>query len=156
VTLEAGIRVAVPKNLFPLLIVILLPVGDLLALKIPLSSISESTVLEHNPGMPAVQERALYKLNGPGGVMKSKQESRQSNREPEGRSRPAGRGAHPAKGDLRRFMAGDLSRPEARAVVRHILSGCPACIRETRRIWSFGEERPQSVALPTREVGVWE
>jgi len=72
---------------------------------------------------------------------------------------PAGRCTHPAREDLQRLMAGELSREGAKAVVRHLLSGCQICARETRRIWSFGEERLQPVTIrttrPPRQAGVW-
>jgi hypothetical protein len=73
----------------------------------------------------------------------------------------AGGNSHPAKEDLQRFMAGGLIPEEVRAVVLHLLRGCPACSRETRRIWRFGEEQLQPAAghgqtLPAREVGVWQ
>jgi len=71
----------------------------------------------------------------------------------------AGGISHPAKEDLHRFMAGELTPEEVREVVRHLLGGCPICTRETRKLWRFGEERPQPMAarpaLPAREVGVW-
>lgn len=67
--------------------------------------------------------------------------------------------SHPAEEDLQRFMAGGLNREKARAVVRHLLSGCQVCKGKTRRLWGFGEEklRPEAAppALPAREVGVW-
>jgi hypothetical protein len=144
VTLEAGIRVAAPKNLFPLATVLLLPPGDILAFKIPLSSISESAVLKHKCG--------------PGGGMKIKQEHHDG--KPKSGQRSDVEASHPTKEDLQRLMAGELPREEVRAVVLHLLRGCPACTRETRRIWSFGEQRPQPAAarstLPAREVGVWQ
>ncbi|HEX9940529.1 MAG TPA: hypothetical protein VGG03_00820 [Thermoanaerobaculia bacterium] len=35
-------------------------------------------------------------------------------------------------------MRASLPGPEARAVVRHLLSGCPRCLRVTRRLWGLG------------------
>ena len=52
-----------------------------------------------------------------------------------------GRGTHPAKEDLQRFMAGGLSREEARTIVRHLLRRCQVCTRETRRLWTLGDKR---------------
>jgi len=54
--------------------------------------------------------------------------------------------AHPGHEDLRRFMHGDLSRPEVRGVVRHLLRGCRGCISVTQRLWQIGEGLPGSVA----------
>jgi hypothetical protein len=65
---------------------------------------------------------------------------------------------HPAKEDLVRFMAGDLPPAEARAVVRHLLRGCPICSRKTSKVWSLGDE-PLVELVPApghlRQVGVW-
>ncbi len=36
-------------------------------------------------------------------------------------------------------MRGELPREEVRAVVRHLLAGCPACREVTRRLWALGE-----------------
>lgn len=50
--------------------------------------------------------------------------------------------SHPNRDQLERFMrAGGLPKPEVRAVVRHLLTGCPRCIAVTRRLWSFGERQ---------------
>lgn len=40
-------------------------------------------------------------------------------------------------------MTGGLSPVDTRVVVRHLLTGCPTCTRETRKLWSFGELRHQ-------------
>jgi len=37
-------------------------------------------------------------------------------------------------------MRGESSRAEARAVVRHLLTGCPSCRRITGRLWRLGEQ----------------
>lgn len=50
---------------------------------------------------------------------------------------------HPTREELQRLMTGGLSPVDARAVVRHLLKGCPTCTRETRKLWSFGELRHQ-------------
>jgi hypothetical protein len=96
--------------------------------------------------------------------MKSEQE-RHGDGAPDGapESGPhAARGAdHPARHDLHRFMRGELSRPEAMAVVSHLLKGCPVCVAETRRLWSLGERplcplpEPDPLPAPAREVGLW-
>jgi hypothetical protein len=93
--------------------------------------------------------------------MKAEQE-RHIDEEPEAgpRSTVGTSSTHPAKEDLRLFMTGELSRPEARAVVRHLLRGCPACTHETRGLWRLGEKGAPVVARrPTRQprqVGVWQ
>ncbi len=51
-------------------------------------------------------------------------------------------GTHPTKEDLGSFVACRLPPSETRAVVRHLLRGCPVCSRETRRLWSFASESP--------------
>jgi hypothetical protein len=66
---------------------------------------------------------------------------------------------HPSGEDLRRFMAGELAPARVREVVRHLLTGCSACVRETRGLWDLGEPaRPAAFggALPVRETGVWQ
>jgi hypothetical protein len=51
-------------------------------------------------------------------------------------------GTHPTMENLRSFVACRLPPSETRAVVRHLLRGCPVCSRETRRLWSFASESP--------------
>ncbi|HEY2292498.1 MAG TPA: hypothetical protein VGM86_17505 [Thermoanaerobaculia bacterium] len=46
---------------------------------------------------------------------------------------------HPAESDLERFLRGELTRSEARTVVRHLLAGCESCRAVTRRLWRFGD-----------------
>jgi hypothetical protein len=52
---------------------------------------------------------------------------------------------HPAAATLERFVRGELGRPEARTVVRHLLSRCPRCVGATRRLWRA--EAPQTSRL---------
>lgn len=42
---------------------------------------------------------------------------------------------HPTSGALLRFLAGESSGAERRAVVRHLLTGCPECVAVTRSAW---------------------
>lgn len=78
---------------------------------------------------------------------------------PETGPHAAGGDNQPTKEDLQRFMAGGLSPEESKVVVRHLLRGCPACIRETRRLWNFGEELLcpllEADPLSPREAGLW-
>jgi hypothetical protein len=55
---------------------------------------------------------------------------------------------HPPEQDLRRFMKGELTRPEAREVVRHLLTGCPQCKQVTQRLWTLSDRR-------LRDLGIW-
>jgi len=48
---------------------------------------------------------------------------------------------HPKPDVLQRFMRGEASRGEARAVVRHLLTGCPECLAVTRPVWGLAELR---------------
>ena len=48
--------------------------------------------------------------------------------------------AHPDPADLERFMRGELGETERRAVVRHLLAGCPKCVAVTRRYWRRGDQ----------------
>lgn len=45
---------------------------------------------------------------------------------------------HPAERELKAFMRGELERGEVRAIVRHLLAGCPRCTEVTRRVWGLG------------------
>jgi|SRR6476661_4143495 len=39
---------------------------------------------------------------------------------------------HPSEDILQRFASGTASREESRAVVKHLVKGCPACARKLR------------------------
>lgn len=55
---------------------------------------------------------------------------------------------HPTSLALKGFMLGELPRAEARAIVRHLLRGCPQCVQVTGRLWSLGEQsRPDKYLL---------
>ena len=49
---------------------------------------------------------------------------------------------HPDEGRLKAFMRGELPREEVRAIVRHLLAGCPECLKVTRRLFELGERPP--------------
>ena len=49
---------------------------------------------------------------------------------------------HPSQEQLERFLRGGLSRPEVAEVVRHLMTGCPACLQVTRRLWDLGDRAP--------------
>ncbi|HEV7507223.1 MAG TPA: hypothetical protein VGS07_20200 [Thermoanaerobaculia bacterium] len=46
---------------------------------------------------------------------------------------------HPPPADLQRFLRGETSRGEARAVVRHLLAGCPECATAMRPAMRLAE-----------------
>jgi hypothetical protein len=50
---------------------------------------------------------------------------------------------HPPEAQLERFMRGELSRAEVRPLVRHMLSGCPECLKVTRPIWKLMQREPK-------------
>jgi hypothetical protein len=50
-------------------------------------------------------------------------------------------GGHPDPADLERFMRLELSREKGRAVVRHLLAGCPQCRHITRELWRQGSKK---------------
>jgi hypothetical protein len=51
--------------------------------------------------------------------------------------RPEEKGqAHPARETLHRFLHGEAAGTENRAVVRHLLTGCPQCIAMVRPNWT--------------------
>jgi hypothetical protein len=54
----------------------------------------------------------------------------------------AGQASHPAEDHLLRFMRGESSANQARAIVRHLLTGCQPCVAITRRCWERGERFP--------------
>jgi tetratricopeptide (TPR) repeat protein len=51
-------------------------------------------------------------------------------------------GNHPDPLLLERFMRNETDARERRAIIRHLLAGCPRCSAVTGRLWSFGEARP--------------
>jgi hypothetical protein len=62
------------------------------------------------------------------------------------------RETHPATATLERFVRGELGRPEARAVVRHLLTRCPRCVGVAGKLWRGGNPaRPTSrlAAIPS-------
>jgi hypothetical protein len=53
---------------------------------------------------------------------------------------------HPfAPTQLVRFVRGELPRNEVREVVRHLMTGCAACLLVTRRVWELGDQPPLDV-----------
>jgi len=50
---------------------------------------------------------------------------------------------HPKPDLLLRFLRGEVSASERRAVVRHLLTGCPECIAVTRPAWSGIPDPPR-------------
>ena len=46
---------------------------------------------------------------------------------------------HPQPELLLRFLRGEASRSERRAIVRHLLAGCRQCAAVTRPIWLFAD-----------------
>ncbi len=53
---------------------------------------------------------------------------------------------HPGEEQLERFLRGESDRPERRAVLRHLLTGCRECVAVTGPIWSQAD-RPRSHQL---------
>lgn len=47
---------------------------------------------------------------------------------------------HPEPAELQRLLLGETSRAEARALVRHLLAGCPQCVQVTRPLWELGDQ----------------
>jgi hypothetical protein len=50
--------------------------------------------------------------------------------------------AHPEAFQVERFLRGELTQPEVRAVVRHLLTRCPRCLEIAGRLWSLGDPVP--------------
>jgi hypothetical protein len=56
---------------------------------------------------------------------------------------PAVHWSHPQEEQLKRFMRGELSLPEVRQIVRHMLSGCTECLKVTRPLWALMQKEPK-------------
>jgi len=63
---------------------------------------------------------------------------------------PAPGQGHPCERELKRFMHGELTRPESREIVRHLLLGCPRCIQVTRRLWTLSGRALREMETPQR------
>jgi hypothetical protein len=50
--------------------------------------------------------------------------------------------AHPEAEQVERFLRGELTPPEVRSVVRHLLARCPRCIEVAGRLWRLGDPVP--------------
>lgn len=46
---------------------------------------------------------------------------------------------HPTPALLLRFLRGEAGLAEQRALVRHLLAGCPECLAVTRPVWELAE-----------------
>lgn len=55
--------------------------------------------------------------------------------------------SHPGFEALEGFLRGRLPRSQVAAVVRHLLTGCPRCVAETRRLWSLAERTPRALLV---------
>jgi hypothetical protein len=49
--------------------------------------------------------------------------------------------AHPAAGELERFLHGEASPAEKHAVVRHLLAGCRQCAAAILSVWQPPQAR---------------
>jgi hypothetical protein len=60
---------------------------------------------------------------------------------------------HPHPDLLRRFLLGEASKTENRAIVRHLLAGCRSCTAVTRPLWQLtdGRGRDRRVLRLVRE-----
>jgi hypothetical protein len=59
--------------------------------------------------------------------------------------------------DLDGFLRGALPRDAVRALVRHLLTGCPACFRVTRRAWELSQGRNVfMVEIDAAQEQLWE
>ena len=60
---------------------------------------------------------------------------------------------HPKPDDLQRFLRGEASRAEARAVVRHLLAGCPECTAVMGPIFGLAKRWPKALPAGKRKGG---
>ena len=58
---------------------------------------------------------------------------------------------HPAPAVLQRYMRAESPREQARAVVRHLLSGCPECVAVTRSLWGLASHKPEPLPRHKRK-----
>jgi hypothetical protein len=54
---------------------------------------------------------------------------------------------HPEPAELQRFLRGEVSRDEARAILRHLLTGCPECVAVTRPLWGLAKRGIEPLPL---------
>jgi hypothetical protein len=60
--------------------------------------------------------------------------------------------SHPTEDSLLRFLRGEASQAERRAVVRHLLAGCPECLAVTRPVWKLMESAAKKEGPMADEV----
>ena len=58
---------------------------------------------------------------------------------------------HPRPDILLRFLRGEASLAERRAIVRHLLAGCRECVAVTRPVWELAEHGIESLPGPKRK-----
>jgi hypothetical protein len=58
---------------------------------------------------------------------------------------------HPHPALLLGFLQGETSQSESRAIVRHLLSGCPSCLAVTRPLWRVADGRGRRALRLVRE-----
>jgi hypothetical protein len=59
--------------------------------------------------------------------------------------------------DLAGFLRGELPRHAVRALVRHLLTGCPACLQVGRQVWELSEgEEPCMEEINAAQEQLWE
>jgi hypothetical protein len=62
-------------------------------------------------------------------------------------------GVHPAREDLERFLRCELTREQARTIVRHLLSGCPQCQEVAAGAWTGAAQALKQVSTWRKRVG---
>ena len=55
---------------------------------------------------------------------------------------------HPTPELLFRFFLGEASKTENRAIVCHLLAGCPGCVEVTRPLWWLADGRRRGWQSP--------
>jgi len=60
-------------------------------------------------------------------------------------------GEHPEPDLLLRFLRGETSRSERRAIVRHLLAGCRQCAAVTRPVFQLGDRLRADPPLPAMD-----
>ena len=71
---------------------------------------------------------------------------------------------HPEPAELQRFLRGEASRDEVRAIVRHLLAGCPECTAVMGPTYGLAKRWPKAlpagkrtgrIRLEREAVGEW-
>jgi hypothetical protein len=75
--------------------------------------------------------------------------SREAERKPKGTM--STHGQHPGRQQLERFLRGEATRDEVRAIVRHLLACCPECSAVMGPIYGLAKRWPKALPAGKRK-----